>query len=64
MLSPALTIRARHTIDRNLLPVVENLGSNYLVVLSTADTVITLVIHIMMKDRRQGVLLTHAREQC
>jgi hypothetical protein len=37
---------------------------SYLVVRSTAETVITLVNHIMMKDMGQGVLLTHAREQC
>jgi hypothetical protein len=37
---------------------------SYLVVRSTAETVITLVNHKMMKDRGHGVFLTHAREQC
>jgi hypothetical protein len=34
----------------------------YLVVQSTAETVIILVNHKMMKDRGHGVLPTHARE--
>jgi hypothetical protein len=37
---------------------------SYLVVRSTAETVITLVNHKVMKDRGHGVLPTHAREQC
>jgi hypothetical protein len=43
-------------------PIVRN--CSYLVVRSTAKTVITLVNHKMMNDKGHGVLLTHAHEQC
>jgi hypothetical protein len=37
---------------------------SYLVVQSTAETMITLVNHKMMKEEGHGVFPTHAREEC